>query len=110
MRVPTVKVRCRETGRIMVINEVDWAFGSIPGVDMGGWDRIRETHGDGDEAVAAAKAQRELVERQIPKGEKLDAKSKPKSNPSEVPPTTRKKTVTKKKTATKKTTRKKTQK
>ena len=110
MRIPTVKVKCRRTGKISVINESDWALGSVPGVSMAGWDRIGEQRGDvdADNAIAAALKQRELVEKQIPKGAALDAKSKSKPNTIKTTAKKSKKTVSKKKTATKKIASKKT--
>jgi len=115
MRIPTVRVKCRKTGKEMTINESDWALGSIPGVDMGGWDRIGETHGDREFealAVQAGKDQRETVENQRPKGKALDKKlgvGKNAKSPSiKTEAKTTKKAVTKKKAAKKKTTRKKT--
>lgn len=76
MRVPTITVRHTD-GRTMVVNESDYALGSIPGVHIGSdWTRISETHGDAnvDEAVKAAKDQRNMVEAQALKAPALEAK------------------------------------
>lgn len=44
--VPTVTLRNRSSGRTMIVNETDYALGSIPGVRLGGdWERIGETRG-----------------------------------------------------------------
>ena len=64
MRVPTVKIKHPKRGT-MIVNETDWALGSIPGVDLGSdWTRVGERTGDGDAAVAEAKNQRKIVEAQ----------------------------------------------
>ena len=108
MRIATVKIRHRGSGKILIVNEIDWAMGSVPGVSFADWDRIGERRGDGDEAMEAAKAQRELVEKQRPKGAELDAKSKSKQAAVEVAPkasskkTSRSKKTNKKKAASKK--------
>ena len=80
MRVPTIKLRNRGTGQVIVVNESDYILGSIPGVCIGsGWDRIGETHGDpNDEHLAfeAAAATRKLVEAQAIRGAELDRMNK----------------------------------
>lgn len=76
MRVPTVKIKHPKHG-IMIVNESDWALGSIPGVNLGSdWTRIGEKHGDGDKAVKEAKKQRELVEATRKNAENIEKRAK----------------------------------
>ena len=60
LRLPTVRIRNKKTGKIRKVNESDWA-GDLGIVKYAGWERIGgETHGDENkdpEGVAAAIAQ-----------------------------------------------------
>jgi len=78
MRVPTVKIKHPKHG-VMIVNESDWALGSIPGVNLGSdWTRIGEKHGDKDEAkaVKAAKDQRKLVDAAAKNAENIEKRAK----------------------------------
>jgi hypothetical protein len=53
MRVPTVKVRNKATGETMIVNEADYAQGSLTSdmqLNASGWERVgEETTGEQDD-------------------------------------------------------------
>lgn len=72
MRIPTVTLKHKSTGETIVVNECDYALGSIPGIDLSTnkYVRVSETHGNSDEAQAieeakeAAEVARKFAERE----------------------------------------------
>lgn len=76
MRIPTVTVRNKETGETLVVNETDYATGSLPSnpdIRLGSpeWERVNESSQDEAgtaaavaDAVASAEAARALEARE----------------------------------------------
>lgn len=59
MRVPTVTLRHKSSGQVIVVNENDYANGSLPGapevcINGSDWERVSETGGDAGAAEVAA--------------------------------------------------------
>lgn len=75
MRVPTVTLKNKKTGQVIIVNEADWAENALPnGIVMSNadWERVSETRGDGEEAEQQAADTAAVVKAQAAKTGEAD--------------------------------------